>query len=56
LRGKGLDVIFENIGAILEKCRGIIEIVLLWWKGFSCEYNKGQGFICKKVKEWKGSL
>ena len=25
-------------------------------EGFICEYNKGQGFFCKKTKEWKGSL
>ena len=25
-------------------------------EGFICEYNKGQGFFCKKAKEWKGSL
>ena len=49
-------VIFENIGVTLEKYRGIIEIMLLWWKGLFANIIKGQGFICKKVKEWKGSL
>ena len=25
-------------------------------KGFFLEYDKGEGLICKKVKEWEGSL
>ena len=25
-------------------------------EGFILEYSKGQGFFCKKAKEWKGSL
>ena len=33
--GKGLVVIFENIGATLEKCRGIIEIVFILWRASS---------------------
>ena len=45
----------ENIGVTLEKCMGIFGIKFMV-EEFICEYNKGQGFICKKVKEWKGSL
>ena len=35
LRGKGLVVIFENIGVTLEKCRGIIEIKFIRWRASS---------------------
>ena len=49
-------VIFENIGATLEKCRGIIEIMLLWWKGLFGNIIQGRDSFAKRVKEWKGSL
>ena len=47
LRVKGLVVIFENIGATLEKCRGIIKIVLLWWKGLFANIIKGRDLFAK---------
>ena len=25
-------------------------------EGFVLEYNKGEGFFCKRAREWKGSL
>ena len=40
-------VIFENIGATLEKCRGIIKIVLLWWKGLFANIIKGKDLFAK---------
>ena len=47
-------VIFENIGATLEKYRGIIEIVLLWWKGLFANIIKGRDSFAKKGKRVEG--
>ena len=41
-------VIFENIGATLEKCRDIIEVVLLWWKGLFVNIIKGRDLFAKR--------
>ena len=40
-------VIFENIGATLEKCRVIIKIVLLWWQGLFSNIIKGRDLFAK---------
>jgi len=47
LRGKGSVVIFENIEATLENYRGIIEIMLLWWKGLFANIIKGRDLFAK---------
>ena len=40
----------ENIRATLEKCRGIIEIVFIWWKGLFENIMIKEGFFCKRPK------
>jgi hypothetical protein len=43
-----LDGILENIRATLEKCRGIIEIVFIWWKGLFVNIIKGRDSFAKR--------